>query len=54
METKLYAESRNGQTYIISSNVERDAMQARMTVEYYIEEIKRINPQFVKVYTEER
>ena len=47
---KLYAENKSGQTYILSQNVERDAFQARMTVEYYMEEIKRLNPQFIKVY----
>lgn len=50
MDAKLYAENKNGQTYILSQDVERDAFQARMTIEYYIEEIKRLNPQFVKVY----
>lgn len=50
MNAKLFAENKNGQTYIISQNVERDAFQVRMTIEYYIEEIKRLNPQFVKVY----
>lgn len=53
METKLYTEHKNGETYIISQDVEKDAIQAKMTVGQYIEEIKRLNPQFVKVYTME-
>ena len=48
---KLYAENKNGETYILSHDVEKDAMQARMTVEFYIEEVKRLNPYLVKVYT---
>lgn len=48
--TKLYADHKNGNSYIISQDVEKDAIQARMTVEKYIEEIKRLNPQLVKVY----
>lgn len=47
---KLYAENKSGDTYILSRDVEKDAIQARMTVEYYMEEIKRLNPQFIKVY----
>lgn len=47
---KLYAENKSGDTYILSQDVEKDAIQARMTVEYYMEEIKRLNPQFIKVY----
>ncbi|MDE7477163.1 MAG: hypothetical protein K2M91_04295 [Lachnospiraceae bacterium] len=50
MDNKLYAEHKNGNTYIISQDVERDAEQAQMTVKQYIEEVKRINPQLVKVY----
>lgn len=48
---KLYGENKNGETYILSQDVEKDAMQARMTIEFYIEEIKRLNPYYVEVYT---
>lgn len=48
---KLFADHKNGNTYIISQDVEHDAIQARMTVEKYIDEIKRLNPYFIKVYT---
>ncbi len=46
----MYAENINGKTYILSQDVEKDAIQARMTIEFYIEEIKRLNPYFIKVY----
>jgi len=49
---KLYATVENNEnTYILSNDVEKDARQAEMTVEKYIEETKRINPQFSKVFT---
>lgn len=48
---KLYGESKIGETYILSHDVEKDAMQARMTIEFYIDEIKRLNPYFIRVYT---
>lgn len=48
---KLYAENKNGDTYILSQDVEKDAIQAQMIIKFYIEEIKRLNPYFVKVYT---
>ena len=48
---KLSAENKNGETYILSHDVEKDAIQAQMIIEFYIEEIKRLNPYFVKVYT---
>ena len=51
MKTKLYADHKNGNTYIVSQDVEKDAAQAKMTVKQYIEELKRINPQLIKVYT---
>ena len=40
---KLYAENKNGDTYILSQDVEKDAIQAQMIIEFYIEEIKRLN-----------
>ena len=46
----LYAEHKNGETYILSFDIERDAIIAHMTVEQYINEVKRLNPQFRKVY----
>lgn len=49
---KLYAENKNGETFILSQDVEKDAIQARMTIKFYIEEIKRLNPYFIKVYTD--
>lgn len=51
MADKLYAEHRDGGMYILSFDVERDAIIAHMTVEQYITEIKKLNPQFIKVYT---
>lgn len=49
---KLYAENKNGETFILSQDVEKDAIQARMTIEFYIDEIKRLNSYFIKVYTD--
>ena len=51
MAKLLYADHQNGKKYIISFNVENDALKANMTVEEYINEIKRLNPQLTKVYT---
>lgn len=51
MADRLYAEHKNGGLFIISFDVERDATKAQMTVEEYINEIKILNPQFIKVYT---
>ena len=51
MADKLYAEHRDGGTYILSFDIERDAIIAHMTVEEYINDIKELNPQFTKVYT---
>lgn len=34
---KLYAENKNGDTYILSQDVEKDAIQAQMIIEFYIE-----------------
>lgn len=48
---KLYGESQNGKTYILSFDVERDAIIAQMSLSEYISEIKRLNPQFINVYT---
>ena len=52
MAKLLYAEHQNGKKYILSFDVERDAIIAHMTIEQFISEIKRLNPQFTKVYTE--
>lgn len=51
MADRLYAEHKNGKKYIIFFNVENDSLKANMTVEEYINEIKRLNPQLTKVYT---
>lgn len=50
MKAKLYADHENGNTYIVSQDIERDAKQAKMTVKQYIKELKKLNPQLVKVY----
>ena len=51
MAKLLYAEHKNSETYILSYDVERDAIIAHMTVDQFISEIKRLNPQFTRVYT---
>lgn len=51
MAVKLYADHKNGKTFILSNNIEDDASKADLTINEYIREIKRLNPQFSKVYT---
>lgn len=50
MGVRLYAERENGEVLIISFDVKKDASMAKMTVEEYIDEIKKLNPYFTKVY----
>lgn len=50
MAVRLYAERENGKLFIISFDVERDAAMAKMTVEEYIDGIKKLNPCFTKVH----
>ncbi len=50
MAVKLYAERENGEVLILSFDVERDALMAKMTVGEYIDAIKKLNPYFTKVY----
>lgn len=51
MADKLYGDHQNGNTYILSFDVEKDASVAEMTVDMYISDIKRLNPFFTNVYT---
>lgn len=51
MADKLYGDHQNGNTYILSFDVEKDASGAEMTVDMYISEIERLNPFFTNVYT---
>ena len=50
MAVKLYAERENGEVLIISFDVERDVLMAKMIVGEYINEIRKLNPYFTKVY----
>ncbi len=50
MAVKLYAERENGEVLIISFDVERDVLMAKMIVGEYIDEIRKLNPYFTKVY----
>lgn len=52
MAKLLYADHQNGKKYILSFDVERDALKVNMTVDMYISEIEKLNPQLTKVYTE--
>lgn len=48
---KLYATSKiNDNTYILSSDVEKDARQAEMTLEEYMKKTKELNPTFRELY----
>lgn len=51
MAKLLYADHQNGNTYILSFDVKKDASGAEMTVDMYISEIKRLNLFFTNVYT---
>lgn len=54
MAVKLYTERENGEVLIISFDVERDALLAKMTVGKYIDAIKKLNPYFTKVYKSDK
>ena len=47
---KLYADRENCEVLIISFDVERDVLMAKMIVGEYIDEIRKLNPYFTKVY----
>lgn len=49
--SKLYGELQNGKIYILSFDVEQDAVTAQIPLSEYISEIRKLNPQFTKVYT---
>lgn len=49
---KLYATLKKlDNSFVLSQDTEKDASQAEMTVDEYVEAVKRINPQFSEVWT---
>ncbi|WP_185967620.1 hypothetical protein [Clostridium sp. HBUAS56010] len=49
---KLYATLKNSdKVFVLSQDTEKDARQAELTVDEYVEAVKRINPQFGEVWT---
>lgn len=44
--SKLYGELQNGKIYILSFDVEQDAVTVQMLLSEYIRKIKKLNPQF--------
>ncbi len=50
MGVRSFAERENGEVLIISFDVKKDALLAKMTIGEYIDAIKKLNPYFTKVY----